>query len=156
MRFSDLFTRRPRPHASADALRRFLTARGLRLEADAPRALIDASIDFHSAQRFAGLERAPDADMMLFQHGCYDWGEGERFELGLVRQFMERGDNPISQLHLTFTAPPEPSLRALGAGELWSLDCADLAGFRARVLGSPALAAIGGRAAAREIYWNRV
>jgi hypothetical protein len=32
---------------------------------------------------------APDADMLLFQWGTYNWGEGGSFELSLSRQFIE-------------------------------------------------------------------
>lgn len=154
MRLTDLFTRRPRPISSAELFRRFLIARGLSADDGAPRPLFDAFIDFHQTQRFAGLAEPPDGDMLLFQYGCYDWGEGERFELDITRQFAERRSHDLSQLHLTFLAPPDASLRALGAGEVWSCDCADLAAFRAKVQASDATAALQARPQVdRELAW---
>ncbi len=159
MRLLDLFARAPRPPASARALERYLAGRRLDLAAAPIADLLAAGLDFYAGQRFAGLEpEDADGDMLLFQHGCYDWGDGEHFNLKLTRQFMaDRGDNPLSQLHLAFLFPPDPDLRALGAFEAWCPTRTALPGFRAQVLDSPAVALAGRRAtASREIFWSRV
>ena len=37
-----------------------------------------------------------EQDMLLFQYGVFDWGQGERFELDLTRQFIR----PVVYLNL--------------------------------------------------------
>lgn len=159
MRLLDLFARRPRPADSTQALQSWFVARGRSPYAAPIADLLADMLDFYAGQRFAGLEpEEADGDMLLFSYGCYDWGEGEHFDMKLTRQFVAaRGDNPLSQLHLNFLYPPEPDLRALGAFEAWCPTRADLPGFRAQVLESPAVALAGARPAVhREVYWGLV
>jgi hypothetical protein len=61
-------------------------------------------------------------DMLLFEWGTYNWGEGECFELSISRQFMELGEEgepQISQLRLVFKYPANSSLTALAEGNRW-------------------------------------
>jgi hypothetical protein len=67
-----------------------------------------------------------DADMLLAQYGTYDWGQGAYFEADLTRQFiytLEDGEQGwMAQLQCAFRYEPTPHLRALGDGNLWSMD----------------------------------
>ena len=47
--------------------------------------------------------RDEDADMLLFQYGVYDWGDGKNLEIDFVRQLL-KNDN-IVQVHITIKIP---------------------------------------------------
>src|SRR5690554_5476422 len=81
----------------------FLAGAGVDL-ATSPDAGLRALIDFYANVRADGYDPGADEDMLLFQWGTYDWGEGERFEIDLVRQVMV--NEAIWQLHLTYRYPP--------------------------------------------------
>jgi hypothetical protein len=91
------------------------------------------STDVHRAweamRRFAAepvddVSSLEDSDGLLAQYGTYDWGEGEHFELDMVRQFAFDDDggqySHMTQLHCTFLFRPTHDVRALGADNLWS------------------------------------
>lgn len=46
------------------------------------------------------FDRTQDEDMLLFQYGVYDWGNGKKLEIDFVRQLMENEDS-IIQIHIT-------------------------------------------------------
>ena len=75
-----------------------------------------------------------NADMLLFQFGCYDWGEGEFFELDVTRQLSGEPDSPIEQLHCTISYPVNDSLLKLGEDNFWCENRFDVAKFESRVL----------------------
>lgn len=146
--------RRPRSASSVRALLRYEPA----AETLSVEALFSRFVDFYREQPFGGLDPADDADMLLFQFGCYDWGDGEWFELGLTRQFAHRTpEGELSQLHADFYFEPEPDLRALGADDKWCPSPAQASAFLAEILASPALGAVRiRRPVRREIWWERV
>jgi hypothetical protein len=100
---------------------------------------IDAFTRYYREVEYARCDRANDGDMLLFQYGVYDWGDGPSFEVDFVRQFMvERFfQQPLmEQLHLTLFFKPE-----LGSDlqdfNLWSSDCPDIERFAQQVRESP-------------------
>lgn len=72
-----------------------------------------------------------DGDMLLYQWGIYNWGNGECFELNITRQLMlnEGEDNDIRQLSLTFKFNPTDLLRGLDSGNKWCYDLQQLEEF---------------------------
>ena len=59
-------------------------------------------VAYYREVRYAGCDRANDGDMLLFQYGVYDWGDGSYVELDFVRQFIASGqsdDSQTEQLH---------------------------------------------------------
>lgn len=87
----------------------------------------------------AGCE-GPDGDMLLYQWGAYDWGEGLHFELNITRQFIEQDlqdDDAISQLSLTYRFAPTPERVLLGQGNRWLSSRDEWASFQEFVLSSP-------------------
>ena len=61
-------------------------------------------------------------DILLYQWGTYDWGNGKYFELDITRQFIEaelEDDDAISQLSLTYKYQPSAELDALGTSNCW-------------------------------------
>lgn len=108
-------------------------------------ALFEAVFSSYRQQRFAGLVE-PEGDMLLFQYGVYDWGDGPAFEVDLTRQFIEdeRDDDEhvFSQLHLTCYYEVDGTLSALGKGDRWCRDISELDQFTAWIEGHPVLAAV--------------
>ena len=82
-----------------------------------------------------------DGDMLLYQWGTYDWGEGKYFNLNLTRQFILQGledDDAIFQLGLTFFYQPSHVLDGLIQGNRWCHSPAELTDFQQFVLSSEA------------------
>lgn len=82
-------------------------------------------------------------DMLLFQWGTYDWGDGKHFSINITRQFIEskmEGDDAISQLQLTFKFPPTKESATLGSASRWCKGKADIEDFRRFVFSSKAFA----------------
>ena len=64
--------------------------------------LIDQQLTFYKKIRAKNVSYENDGDMILFQWGTYDWGEGKYFQFDIARQFIEtdkNGDDAISQFH---------------------------------------------------------
>ena len=103
--------------------------------------LVDAVLAFYQTMPASNLLNEPEADMLLFQYGTYDWGEGENFEFDITRQFIMadgEDDDAMSQLHCTVKFKPTRDLRAIGAANLWCKTKQEMAAFRSAILGSPA------------------
>jgi hypothetical protein len=82
-----------------------------------------------------------DGDMLLYQWGTFDWGQGKYFNLNLTRQFIVEGledDDAIFQLGLTFFYAPSRVLEALEQGNRWCHSPAELADFEQFVFTSDA------------------
>ena len=105
---------------SRDALKRFrsfLAARGADVAKLSVREGIEAMLEFYRTERADDCSLDDDGDMLLFQWGTYDWGQGHEFELDITRQFV-RGDGEdedIWQLSLTFFSSPN----AIASGDRW-------------------------------------
>ena len=111
-----------KPSQSAVAMRSFLTSRGLSVANLSAPQLIENTLAFYRSVRASGLANSPDADMLLFQWGVFDWGKGASFELDLTRQFISAGgsgDDAISQLRCTAHFVPSPELRAIPVSNRW-------------------------------------
>ena len=148
------------PNDSASAFELFVAARGIDLSKSTPRDGIEQMLSFYRSMPASGCA-GPDGDMLLFQWGTYDWGEGRHFEIGITRQFIEQDagedDDAISQLSLTYRFEPTPERVTLGDGNRWCHGPAETASFRASVLSSPPCVACGDMAATVvEIVHSRV
>ena len=107
----------------------FADAKGKKISDLSPRDAVELMAGFYSAFRSEECDLEADGDMLLFQWGVYDWGEGEMFEFNITRQFMfpmvfeEDGEkweeDSIWQLSLTCKCVPSESLRNLGANNRW-------------------------------------
>lgn len=81
--------------------------------------------DFYRNYRAAeALPITEDGDMLIFQFGTYDWGQGMMFNLVLTRQLIFPDvDQPILwQLNLSYLYDPEPQLDALSGTGDWIND----------------------------------
>lgn len=120
------------PSDSVSAMQAFLAKRGLTASDVMVPQLVDSTIEFYRAVRATGLAADPQADMLLFQWGTFDWGQGEYFEIDLTRQFIvagAAGDDAISQLRFTAYFPPTSQLRAIPTANRWCRHVAEVASF---------------------------
>lgn len=98
--------------------------------------LFEAVCDLYKNTHFSD-SYDEDVDMLLFQHGVYDWGAGEYFELDLTRQFIQGVDETI-QISSTFYFEPNEQLRAIGSETHWCRSLNELDDFVAQIQGSEA------------------
>jgi hypothetical protein len=105
---------------------------------------LDAMLTFYASERVLHCAFDEEGDMLLYQWGTHDWGQGEHFELNITRQFIagpDGEDDDIKQLSLTFRFVPSVALRQVGLGNRWCHDPGELPEFRDFIKTSAALAA---------------
>jgi len=119
------------PAKALDACRAFFIQQGVNIDVLRFDSTIAAFFDFYRDERAEGCAVDEDGDMLLFEWGAVDWGEGDHFELSLARQLIfGPGDGKIWQLKLTYAYEPTAAFRALGAGNRWCDTLDALAAFR--------------------------
>jgi hypothetical protein len=103
---------------------------GESLETLTPSKGIDLMLNFYDDA--VDGSRNDHGNMLLYQWGTYDWGEGESFELDITRQliFGEGEDEDIFQLSLTFKFVPTMELRQLASGNRWCSSRDEIEEFR--------------------------
>lgn len=92
-----------------------------------------------------------DGDMLLFQYGTFDFGNGPKFDLNLTRQltYGDTSDDPeIWQLQLTYSFQPDSDWAVIGSHNAWCPNPESLDQFMRDVLASEAIK----RAADREPF----
>jgi hypothetical protein len=77
---------------SVGAFHRFLSGRGIAASTTGLAELLEAALGFYEGVLADGLAPLPQADMLLYQFGVYDWGKGEHFEIDITRQFIIDGE----------------------------------------------------------------
>lgn len=120
------------PNTSAAEFQSFLTRRGILLSSMDTSQLVESALSFYETVNAACLAEGSGTDMLLFEWGVYNWGQGEHFELGITRQFLStdgEDDDAISQLRCTAYFEPLPALRAFPASSRWCGSLADLPAF---------------------------
>lgn len=96
--------------------------------------LFEAVCDLYRDVRVLGYT-GEDQDMLLFQYGVNDCGQGEKFELDLTRQFMS-SDGEIYQLNSTLLFEPTSELRSIPEKNEWCSSPAALEEFIQVIQGS--------------------
>jgi hypothetical protein len=121
-----------------------LEAAGQSLNSLTPAAGVEAMLTYYAEERADGCSLDEDGDMLLFQWGTHDWGEGPAFEVSIVRQFIvaDDEDEEPRQLDLQFRFPPSAGAAA-GEASRWCESPDGLPEFRRFVTGSAALKAVG-------------
>ena len=104
-------------------------------EKDGP-DLFEAVCDLYRSARFSD-SHGEGGDMLLFQHGVFDWGVGEYFELDLTRQLIQ-GVDTIIQIRSTFYFEPNEQLRAIGSATRLCRSLKELDDFIAHIQESEA------------------
>ena len=122
-----------------DEFRRFLARQGTAPTWLSPATGIPSMLEFYAEVRAAECVLENNEDMLLFQWGTYDWGNGKHFEVDITRQVAlpaQEEDQDLWQLSLTFRLPPKPHLSVLGSGNRWCQSPDQLAEFRRFIEGS--------------------
>jgi hypothetical protein len=135
------------PSNSVDAFETFVEASGHSLVNITPLEGIAQMFNFYKAVPAEGCS-GDSGDMLLFQWGTYDFGEGIEYMVDITRQFIESSkddDDAISQLQLTFRFAPTPDSNVIGAGDHWCKSLNELEPFRELVLQSPQLSVVAGQ-----------
>lgn len=83
--------------------------------------LVQVMLAFYRDHRVDGVEIDGDGDMLLFQWGTYDWGEGKKFELDITRQFIDEDEecSEMIQLHMTLKFAVTDELEQIESGNEW-------------------------------------
>jgi hypothetical protein len=107
----------------------------------------------------ASVPANEDGDMLLFEYGSYDWGNGAAFELCLTRQVIwepEEDEIEIWQLRLVYRYDPTLVGDALGKGLRWCRSRDELPEFCEAVTASPALRAVAAMEPGNSaLYWEQ-
>ena len=100
-------------------------------------------VEFYIERRADDANIDEDGDMLLFQWGTYDWGDGPSFEYDVTRQFTIQGEDDedeIWQLSLTLHYPESEVASRAGAGDRWCCSPDEVDGFVLFVEHAPATA----------------
>jgi len=128
------------PSRSAANLAKYFRSHGSNPADFTIRELVKHSIDSYREKRAWWLSSGPDSDMLLFQWGTYDRGDGNYFQVDLVRQFVHRNftsDPPLSQLHATTFFEEAKDLTELGASDFWCESRDTLGAFHESIVATP-------------------
>jgi hypothetical protein len=112
-----------------------------------PRVGLERMLAFYGEVRADDVDLETDGDMLLFQWGTYDWGDGAMFEVDITRQFIRGAgeDDDLWQLHLNYRFAPSETLRTTGKGDHWCARPSDIASFTQFVMAHPAIISVGER-----------
>jgi hypothetical protein len=131
------------PSTSVNAFEEFVESRGGALPALTVRTGAAEMLSFYESVSPTGCANE-NGDMLVFQWGTYNWGDGTQFEINITRQFIESAaedDDAISQLQLTFKFPPDKDTAALGDGNRWCESQSETQQFREFIFSSRAFLA---------------
>src|SRR5262245_37488233 len=108
-----------KPRAAKTQLLKRLEAAGLALDTLTPAEGAEAMLAYYEEERADGCDLDEEGDMLLFQWGIRDWGDGPAFEVNLTRQLIVTDDDDAPrQLSLTFRFEPAVGAAA-GEGSRW-------------------------------------
>ena len=115
--------------------RQYAIIRGVAVDQLSATQSIDLMVSFYREVRVDGCDFDNDGDMLLFQWGSYDWGEGESFHYNITRQLILTPDDDqdldsfLGQLSLTLKYEPVTALKTIVAGNRWCQHPGELADF---------------------------
>ena len=121
-----------KPRSSKKAFLKLIANANRHLNTLDPAEGVELMLTFYRDERAAECRIDADGDMLLFQWGTYDWGEGESFDFDITRQFIlgDGDDEDIFQLSLTFKFKPTIALRQLADGNRWCHSPEEIEAFR--------------------------
>ncbi len=136
-----------------------LEAAGLSLDKLTPAEGIEAMLNYYAEERVDGCVIKKDGDMLLFQWGVYNWGNGPAFEVDITRQLIDRNDEETEpqQLSLRFRFDPALYPEGVKASNKWCQSTRKLGDFRAFISRAEVMRVVGEQLPARvELRLNRV
>jgi hypothetical protein len=134
-----------RPGAAKTRFLKRLAEAGLSLSELTPLTGVEAMLSYYAEERADSCDPNDDGDMLLFQWGTNDWGDGPAFEVNIIRQFIdtEADDDTPRQLSLMFRFDSAVALARLKSGNKWCGSPSELAAFRQFVSSTKTLRAVG-------------
>lgn len=117
-----------------------IRARGAALDTLAIADALDLMMTFYRQVDVTGIVPPPD-DALKFSWGVIDRGQGEHFEVNLVRVLTTRRDAApplVRELELTYRFAPTAELRQIPRHELWGYSRAEMPIFATQVRDSEA------------------
>ena len=131
------------------ALEALIASRGLKVGTLNATQAVDVILEFYATERADGTVRLDeDGDMLLYEFGVFDWGEGPSFEFGLTRQFIQASavdDDAMSQLELILHYEASDDARDVGHSAVWCHHPDNISEFRAVIESSAAMGFVRGR-----------
>ena len=127
------------------ALRRFAVEHGVNLDEVDGETLARTMVDWYRAERADDVDVDADGDMLLFQWGRYDWGEGEWFEFDVTRQFIVvdlEDDDAFFQLSWKLLFQPSALSAQVGEGNRWCMHPDEADEFLSFILGGAVIEGI--------------
>lgn len=124
------------------ALRTFASAEGVDPLHVTASQLTETMTAWYEAERAEDVVVEESGDMLLFQWGTYDWGDGEMFEVDLTRQLIAKGaadDDAIWQLSWKVLFAPSVATAGLGEGNRWCGRPSEVDAFRGFIGSSDAM-----------------
>jgi hypothetical protein len=115
-------------------------------------------IRYYEDRRVVGCDPDAEGDLLLFEWGTNDWGDGPAFEVSISRQLMVSDDEDAEprQLALIFRFEPATAPKGLKDGNKWCASPDGLPAFRGFVTGSKAFRAVANEAAKKvELRFGR-
>jgi len=117
----------------ANSFRNFVKGRGVNFNHFSPFELPDLFIAYYTEVQFDEIAGEENGDLVLFQYGIFDWGDGRYFELDFTRQLTQTFPNDVDhqmyQQHVTFYYDPA-HFEEIKTLNLWSLDIVDMNEFK--------------------------
>jgi len=98
---------------------------------------VQLMLDFYKRFRVDDCPIDKNGDMLLFDWGMYDWGDGLFFQCDISRQFISNGlldDDAISQLSVGFYFDPLTEFNNLKLGSHWCESLDEIISFEMFIL----------------------
>ena len=151
---------RVKPARSERALVKIFKARHLNPDLFTVEDMVKTTLGFYGTVR-AAVSPEPDSDMMLFEWGTFDWGNGEFFQVSMTRQFTEKrlfgGDPRLSQLHARVYFDSPTRFATLGKSHIWCHSIEELGDFTLTVMNGSIVDATATLSPHHsEILWNPI
>ena len=112
---------------------KFIAKSGFTISSLTPTDAVRVMLDFYRLIQIEDIPLEESAgDMLLYQWGTYDWGQGRFFQCDITRQFIiadSEGDDGFRQLSFTCFFQPSPTFDALKSGNRWCHSLDDLVAF---------------------------
>jgi len=124
------------PITAKSEFEKFVSQSGVTIAALTPGVGIHLMLEFYEQIRADNCPIDQDGDMLLYQWGVYDWGEGAYFQIDITRQFIEaglEGDDGMSQLSICFNFYPSDEFKQLEQGDRWCGSPAELSYFESYI-----------------------
>jgi hypothetical protein len=127
--------------AITSSFKKYLKDQGIKEKDISLKTLPDLFLAFYLDVPFETIDKEEDGDMLLFEYGTFNWGQGANFQIGLTRQLIgmhddeEEAEDYMYQLQVTLFYNPS-EFESLPAFNKWSNEFSDLNDFKNMIVNS--------------------